>query len=42
MLTLILTFVLVVERPEAREDPPIGKNAILFSLRGEALPQISF
>ena len=42
MLTLILTFVLVVERPEAREDAPIGKNAILFSLRGEALPRISF
>lgn len=35
MLTLILTFVLLVGREE-REDAPTGKNAILFSLCGQA------
>ena len=35
MLTLILTFVLLVGREE-REYPPTGKNAILFSLCGQA------
>ena len=42
MLTLILKFLLVVERPEERQVAPIGKNVILFSLRGQALPRISF
>ena len=41
MLTLILTFVFIVERLEARDDAPIGKNTILFSLRSQAL-RISF
>ena len=31
MLTLILTFVFIVERPEEREVAPTGKNAIPFN-----------